>query len=136
MPRCIICLTEGAIVQYRYILRRRSGRIDEVWHADIVMIDGTVKGYLFVVVEYVTNYTFVKQILSATHAQITCALYDLRILAARYAMAVVLVEFDDDQTIESYQHLYDFHIRRDPPESVREWWRDESVICERSLEVQ
>ena len=80
------------------------------------MIDGTVKGYLFVVVEYVTNYTFVKQILSATHAQITCALYDLRILAAaRYAMAVVPVEFDDDQTIESYQYLYDFHIRRDPP---------------------
>ena len=75
------------------------------------MIDGTVKEYLLVVVEYVTNYTFVKQILSATHAQITCALYDLRILAARYAMKVVLVEFDNDQTIESYQHLYDFHIR-------------------------
>ena len=75
------------------------------------MIDGTVKEYLLVVVEYVTNYTFVKQILSATHAQITCALYGLRILAARYAIAVVLVEFDDDQTIESYQHLYDFHIR-------------------------
>ena len=74
MPRCIICLTEGATVQYRYFPRRRSGRIDEVWHADIVMIDGTVKGYLFVVVEYVTNYTFVKQIIGHICTDHLCTL--------------------------------------------------------------
>ena len=78
-------------------------------------INGSGKAYILVAVEDVTNYVFVRQILSATQAQITCALYDLRMLAARYAMTVVLVEFDDDQTIESSQHLYDFHIRRDPP---------------------